>query len=388
MNLKSDAKDTAPRIILSANTAWFITNFCTGLIKALRQNGYEPLVVAPSDASASRVLQRLGIDQVEVNVDRSGLNPLADVLLLLSYRRILRRTRAAAYFGFTIKPNVYGALAARSLGIAAIPNVSGLGTAFMKRGALQWLVTHLYRTAFRRLPTIFFQNTEDLELFVRRRIVQSEQAKLLPGLGIDLERFSPAELPGGDPIFLLVGRILRDKGVVEFAEAACKLRKLLPAARFQLLGPLDEGNRTAVKRADIDRWVSQGIIEYLGSTDDVRPFIADSTTVVLPSYREGLPGSLLEGAAMGRPLIATNVPGCRDVVNDGVNGYLCEVRNANSLADSMQRLADLPLAERRAMGTAGRRMVERRFSDALAARCYLDALEHLPRRRVPDDIWG
>jgi glycosyltransferase involved in cell wall biosynthesis len=299
------------------------------------------------------------------------------MLLLRRFRSLLKRLRPAAYLSYTIKPNIYGAMAAGVLGIPAIPNVSGLGTAFLRGGALQRFVTMLYRVAFRRAPVVFFQNSEDCDVFVNRRIVRADQARILPGSGVDLAHFAPTPPPQGPPTFLLVGRMLRDKGVLEFIEAARLLRSVLPHARFQLLGPIDEGNRSAVGHAEIDGWVREGLVEYLGSAEDVRPFIAASTAVVLPSYREGLPRSLLEASAMERPLIAADVPGCRDIVDEGVNGYLCRVRDAASLADAMRRLAQMPAEQRLAMAQAARRKVQERFSEELVVGAYLDALSRI-----------
>ena len=324
-------------------------------------------------------MHELAVERIPIEVDRAGLNPLADLRLLMRYRKLLKRLRPAAYLSYTIKPNIYGSFAAASLGIPALPNVSGLGTAFIQGGGLQALVTRLYRLGFARAPVVFFQNEEDRNLFVSRRIVRQTQARALPGSGVDLEHFAPAPLPGGPPTFLFIGRLLRDKGVVEFVEAARSLRSKHPEARFQLLGAVDEGNRTAVRQSEIDSWLTEGVVEQLGATDDVRPFIAAASAVVLPSYREGLPRSLLEAAAMARPLIAADVPGCRDVVEDGVNGYLCAVRNPGSLAAAMQCLLQLPPGQRLAMGEAGRRRVQERFSEALVIRAYLDVLASLDR---------
>jgi glycosyltransferase involved in cell wall biosynthesis len=181
-------------------------------------------------------------------------------------------------------------------------------------------------------------------------------------------------------IFLLVSRLLGDKGIREYVEAARMLRERLPDARFQLLGPIDEGNRTAIRRDELDRWIGDGVVEYVGSTDDVRPRIASASAIVLPSYREGLPRSLLEGAAMARPLIATDVPGCREVVENGVNGFLCAAREARSLAEAMAKLAELPVTQRQAMGAASRRKVQERFSEAVVIRAYLDELARLRPR--------
>jgi glycosyltransferase involved in cell wall biosynthesis len=370
---------TRRRIILAANSAWNIANFRAGLIGALAANGYDPVVVAPPDADdqVEKRLAELPIQRVRVRIQRSGLNVIADLRLLLGYHRILKETQAAAFLGFTIKPNIYGCLAARSLGVSALANISGLGTVFIKPGPLLLLVTRLYRAAFKRAAVVFFQNPDDRALFVERRIVRPEQAVLLPGSGIDLERFTPAPMPSGPFTFLLIGRVLADKGVREFVDAARLLRPSLPGARFQLLGPIDHQNRTAIPVAEVQSWVEDGTVEYLGETEDVRPFIAKASAVVLPSYREGLPRSLLEAGAMGRPLIATNVPGCREVVEEGVNGFLCSARDARSLAEAMRRLAELRVEQRQAMGAAARTKVQERFNEEFVIRAYLDALAGL-----------
>lgn len=344
--------------------------------------GYEPVVIAPRDPEADQRMRELGVERISIEIDRSGVNPVTDLRLLLEYRSLLRRIKPAAYLSYTIKPNIYGSLAAASLGIPALPNVSGLGTAFIQGGGLQALVTRLYRIGFARVPVVFFQNQEDSDLFVGRRIVRSGQARVLPGSGVDLDFFLPAPLPDGPPTFLFIGRLLRDKGVVEFVEAARSVRIHHPQARFQLLGGLDEGNRTAIRQAELDSWVAEGIVEHLGTTEDVRSFIAGSSAVVLPSYREGLPRSLLEAAAMARPLIATDVPGCHDVVEDRVNGYLCAVRDGASLAAAMAHFLQLPRTKQFAIGKAGRRRVQERFSEAFVVRAYLDVLASLDAAKL------
>jgi glycosyltransferase involved in cell wall biosynthesis len=353
------------------------------LIGALRGAGYEPIVVAPQDPTAEKRMLELGVERISVRIERSGLNPWADLRLLFRYRRLLKRLRPAAYLGYTIKPNIYGSWAAASFGIPAVPNVSGLGTAFMRPGVLQQIVIALYRIGFRRAPVVFFQNEEDIQLFVSRRIIRQDQARLLPGSGVDLEHFTPVPAPDNGPVFLLVARLLRDKGIIEFVEAARALRSSMPEARFQLLGPIDEGNRTAIKRAELDSWIKKGLIEYLGATDDVRPYIAGATAVVLPSYREGMSRSLLEAAAMSRPLIATDVPGCRDIVEDGVNGYLCAVRDQASLASALSRMAELERHQLLAMGEEARRKVQERFGEREVVRAYLNVLADLDGTRGP-----
>lgn len=360
-------------IVISANTFWNIANFRTGLIGTLVGQGHRVLVAAP-DTDPIWTAAR-NVEAIELRVDRSGLNPFHDFKLFMNFVLLFWRSRPHFFLGFTPKPNCYGALAARLSGVKALPNVSGLGTAFINSGRLSALVGSLYRIAFARCQIVFFQNGEDRDLFVERRIVRPDQARLLPGSGVDLDRFAPAAVEPGRRIrFLFVGRLLGDKGVREFVEAARLLRRDHPDWKFQLLGPIDEGNRSGVGRAELDAWTEEGAVEYLGRTDDVRPHIAASTAVVLPSYREGLPRSLLEAAAMARPLIATDVPGNRRIVKHGTNGLLCAVRDPASLAEAMRTMGLMDAGKRVTMGKAGRAMVERDFDERLVIRAYLDAI--------------
>ena len=364
-------------LLLSANSFWNIVNFRGQLIEALVNAGY-PVRIAAPDIDPMWAEAR-GVETFDILVDRSGLNPVRDGVLWLDYVRLFRRTRPQFYLGFTAKPNIYGSLAAQITGVASLPNVSGLGTAFMSSGPLAGFVSLLYRLAFRRCPIVFFQNPDDRDLFVARNIVEPSQARLLPGSGIDLDRFAPAPMPAdhNQMTFLFIGRLLGDKGVREFVEAARVLRGERPAWRFQLLGDIDPGNRTGIVAEQIRQWVSDGLIEHLGHADDVRPFIAGATAVVLPSYREGLPRSLLEGAAMARPLIASDVPGNRQLVEHGVNGLLCAARDAKSLAEVMRQLGSIAPERRAQMGLAGRGLVEREYGVERVVGAYLDALTQL-----------
>lgn len=364
------------KIVISINASWNIVNFRKGLIAGLQQAGYEVVALAPPDRYSARFAE-LGVDYVPIEIDKQGSSPPRDLLLTWRYYRTLKRLRPAVFLGYTAKPNIYGSLAAHALGIPVINNVAGLGTAFIKQGLLTHVVRHLYRLAFARSATVFFQNREDMAMFVDQGLVRVDQARLLPGSGIDLMRFTPvAARPDaeGSLTFLLIARLLWDKGVGEYAAAARAVRARFPHARFQLLGFLDVPNRTAVARADLDSWVAEGAIEYLGESDDVRPFIEAADCIVLPSYREGLPRVLLEGAAMARPLIATDVPGCRHVVDEGRNGYLCAVRDADSLAAAMVRMIELAPAARTAMGAAGRARVEAEFDERIMVKRYLEAI--------------
>ena len=362
--------------VISANSAWNLVNFRAELMRALQAEGYRVIALAPDDGYAPR-LAGMGVEFQPVPMKSSGISPLEDLFLLRRYFAILRNIRPDLFLGFTIKPNIYGSLAAHAIGIKVINNISGLGTAFIKKGLLTRIVTALYRLALRRSSTVFFQNREDLGLFVEGGMVRSDQARLLPGSGVDLDHFQPgkpAPAPATGLRFLLIARLLWDKGVREYVDAARILRATDPTIRCQILGFVDVDNRTAVPSASLEAWVAEGLIEYLGPTDDVRPFIDQADCIVLPSYREGLPRALLEASAMAKPIVATDVPGVRDVVDDGLTGFLCQVRSAPLLAGAMLKMARLSPEERAEMGAAGRRKINKEFSQAIVIERYLGAL--------------
>ena len=368
-------------IAISINAAWNILNFRLGLIRALQQRGWRVVALTPTDEYSARLAEH-EIEHLTIAIDSSSVSPLRDLRLFMRYHGLLKQLRPDALLTYTAKPNIWGSLAANALAIPVINNISGLGTAFIEGQALRRIVSILYRAALRPSAAVFFQNPEDRELFRRRRLAPSERAHLLPGSGIDLDRFRPAEPPPGEPFaFLMIGRLLWHKGVGEYVEAARIVRRQAPKVRFRLLGFLDAPNRSAVPRGALEAWVAEGLIDYLGATDDVRPHIAAAHCLVLPSYREGLPRSLLEGAAMARPLIATDVPGCRHVVEDGANGYLCTVRDPAALAEAMLKMIGLPGPVRAAMGANARATVERRFSERAAVDPYLEVLDAIFARR-------
>ena len=359
------------KIMVSSNSAWNLANFRKPVIEALIAAGIEVVAVAPADGQEGR-LEAMGATFRAIKMRATGMSPFEDARLLRDYITLLRAERPGLFLGFTAKPNIYGSLAARITGVPVAATISGLGSAFLKGGALGWLLLRLYRSALANAQAIFFQNETDRALFVARRIARPDQARLVAGSGVDLDQFAlTAVEPHDDLRFLLVARLLLDKGIAEFVAAARIVRQRYPGARFQLLGGPGGDNPSAVPHADLARWAAEDIVELLGVQDDVRPAIAAADCVVLPSYREGLSRSLLEAAAMGRPLIASDVPGCREVIDDGVTGFLCAVRSAGSLATAMERIAAMSPAERAAMGANGRRKVAAEYDQKLVAAAYL-----------------
>jgi len=368
-----------PLVALSINTAWNLYNFRQGLLRDLQANRFNTVTLAPADAFSDK-LRTLGCEVHNLPMQGQGTNPLQDLKLFWRYRQLLKKIKPVAFLAWTIKPNIYGSLAAHSLGIPVINNVSGLGTAFMKPGWLNTLVRQLYRLAFSRSHRVFFQNPDDQTLFVSQGLLSAEKSALLPGSGIDLQRFQPAPR---EPLedrpfrFLLVARMLRDKGVEEYVQAARLLRQQHPNVVFQCLGFLDVENPSAISRDEMQAWVEEGVVDYLGCADDVRPWLAQADCVVLPSYREGTPRTLLEAAAMARPLIATDVPGCRQVVDHGINGLLCEVRSAASLAEAMSKMIHLKATDWQRMANASRTKAVHEFDEGIVIRAYAEALKRL-----------
>lgn len=366
-----------PRVLICLNTAWNLVNFRAGLIRALVAHGYEVIAVAPRDAHADR-LAALGARFVDLPMDNGGTNPVRDAQLWWNFRRLFKAERPDVFLGYTVKPNVYGSLAAHSLGIPVVNNIAGLGAVFIRQSFVTSIVKWLYRTALKRSAHVFFQNNDDRQLFVQGGLVRESITSLIPGSGIDLGRFAPVPdrgTPGDSMCFLLIARMLWDKGVQEYVDAARALRQRHPQLRFAMLGFLDVENPAAIPRETVEGCVAEGVIEYWGTSDDVRQEVAKADCVVLPSYREGTPRTLLEAAAMGKPLVTTDAVGCREVVDNGVNGYLCDVRSASSLADAMERMALLPADQRAALGAAGRRKMESQFDERKVIEAYLQAIE-------------
>ncbi|KOR31177.1 glycosyl transferase [Achromatium sp. WMS2] len=372
---------TNKKIIISINTTWNFVNFRVGLIKALLNKNWEITAIAPADKYV-KDLKQLNCNYIHLLMHNKSTNPIRDLFLFWRFYLILYHERPAIFLGYTVKPNIYGSLAAHALGIPVINNIAGLGTIFINNSWITHLVHFLYWLALSRSAKVFFQNNDDLDLFVKHRIVRIEQTERLPGSGVDLSRFTPVPLPSlqfkKQIRFLLIARMLWDKGVGEYVAAARIVRQNHPNAEFCLLGQLSVQNPAAIDSTQMRQWKAEGMVRYLGTSDDVRVEIADADCIVLPSYyREGVPRTLLEAAAMGRPIITTDAVGCREVVNDGVNGYLCKTRNVIDLAEKIIKMLKLSPEDRTEMGRQGRAKVEREFDEKIVIQKYLDAIQEV-----------
>ena len=362
------------------NSSWNVYNFRLSLITSLQKKGYHITVIAPKDAYSEKLITH-GCDFEDVPMDSRGINPVRDIVLIWALYKAYKKLRPDVVLHYTVKPNIYGTIAASMLRIPMINNVCGLGTVFLKSGLVSLIATSLYKIAFHFPNKVFFQNEDDLALFIRKKLIRSEITDLIPGSGIDLDKFKPEETPDNQGTsakpftFLVISRLIYDKGIMEYVEAINILKEKGINARFQLLGAKDPVHKRGIPLEVIDKWINEGLIEYLGTTEDVRPIISNSDCVVLPSYREGMPRTLLEAASFEKPIITTNTPGCRHVVKNHLNGYLCEVRDAHDLAEKMYTIYHKSDEERTNMGKAGRLLVKEKYDEKIVIDRYIHSIE-------------
>lgn len=359
------------RIAIVLNTSWNIYNFRFGLVKALLAEGHEVVAIAPEDKYSASLVE-LGCEFYPVKMQNKGSNPFKDLGYMWQLYRIYRKSKPDVVLQFTIKPNIYGTLAAFPLRKLIINNVCGLGTVFLHDNFTAKIARSLYRLSFLLPNRVFFQNEDDLHLFVEKKLIKEHITALLPGSGVPLEKFQPSPFQRNEQFtFLMVSRLLYDKGVCEYIDAIRLLRKEGKQATFQILGAIEPDANLGVPEADVAAWVKEGLIEYLGTTDNVAQYIKNADCVVLPSYREGTPRSLLEAASMAKPLVATNIAGCRQTIDEKINGFLCEVKDAPSLAEALQKMLELSPEALKLMGQASREKMEREFDEKIVIDKYL-----------------
>jgi glycosyltransferase involved in cell wall biosynthesis len=343
-------------------------------VKALLAHGHEVHTIAPHD-DYTHYLTEAGCIHHDLKMDSRGANPVKDFLLVFELLSAYHKVKPDVVLHYTIKPNVYGTLAAAILRIPSINNVCGLGTIFLKKNLVSSVAIALYRLAFRFPKKVFFQNPDDRALFISKKLIASPKTDLIPGSGIDLSRFVLSDFKRNPTFtFLLVSRLITDKGILEFVDAIHQLKATGIDAKFQILGAKDPKHKRGIQLTVIDEWINSGTLEYLGTAKDVRPFIQQADCIVLPSYREGTPRTLLEAASIGKPIITTDVPGCHQVVTDGHNGLLCKLKDSTDLAHKMRDMANFGDETLRTMGLNGRKKAELEFDENIVIHKYLQAI--------------
>lgn len=363
------------KIVFSSNISWSIYNFRLNLLKSLQKEGHEIFTVAFKDEYSEKLLEE-GFHFESINLNNNSTNPVKDLKTLYDYYKIYKKLKPDVICHNAIKPNIYGTIAAGMLDIPVINNISGLGTLFIKKSFSTKIAKLLYRFSQRKASKIFFQNQDDLNLFIENKLVDKSRTQLISGSGVDTSRFMPNEgsKEDGGFQFLFIGRLIYDKGIREYIEAVKLLKRKYSNTIFNVVGPLYENNASAISKETLDSWIKNGEIVYLGQTDYVEKVMKIVDCIVLPSYREGLSKVLIEASSMGLPIVTTDVPGCRDVIVNNETGFLCEVKNSKDLADKMEKMLLLPYEKRKEMGVKARKRAISLFDKNIIIDHYKQAI--------------
>ena len=368
------------KIMIVGNIGWYLYNFRSGFGRILKENDFDVIFAAKEDGYVG-LIRKDNTKFVPLNVDRKGVNPFKDFFLFWELFKLYKRERPSLVVHYTIKPNIYGSMACGLLRIPSIAVVTGLGYIFIRRkGTIPAIARMLYRFTLNMSRKVVFLTDEDLRVFIKLNLVKKSRCIVLPD-PVDSNHFSPENRKSGKTkekekkVFLLMARMLWDKGIGEFVKAAQLIKNKRPESEFWLLGPIDKGNPSFIPIDVINEWQRNGNIQYHGMTDDVRTFISDSDVVVLPSYREGTPRALLEAMSMARPVIATKTVGCKGLVEEGVNGYLVPKRDADSLAERMSKMIEMTEDELSAMGKEGRMKVLRDFDEKIIIKKFINIIK-------------
>lgn len=361
------------KILITANTTWNIFNYRLKLIQNLISLGHSIVIVAPYDEYVQK-LQLLECKHIHLKIKSTGIG-VDNISLAYRYFKIIQYEKPSIIFSFTIKPNIFGSVAARFLGVPIVNNISGLGKAYINGGWLRLLTGLCYRYALSKSLRVFFQNSDDMNIFVKNKYVHESASELIPGSGVDLKKFSYVSVESEFATnFLMPARLLKEKGVYEYIEAIRAIKNKKLTANFYLLGEVVSGNSSGVTICEVNEWEREGLIKYLGFSSDIRNQLLHSDCVVLPSHREGMSKVLLESAAMGRPIITTDTPGCRDIVINGVNGYLCKVGDSLDLENQIIKIMKLKLDNRKRMGLLSRERMVRLFDEEIVIKKYIEAV--------------
>jgi glycosyltransferase involved in cell wall biosynthesis len=345
-------------------------------MKRLVSAGYEVIVLAPYDDS-SEDIKKLGVKYIELKMDNKGSNPFNDLKLIYKLYRYFKELDPFLIFNYTIKPNIYATLAAKFANVKSIAVITGLGYTFINDNFISKIAKKLYKFSLKYADGVWFINQDDRNKFVKDHLVKRKLIKILPSEGVDMYKYKPRpnRPKDGKFRFVLIARLLWDKGVGELVEATKILKKSNKSIEVQLIGFVDCDNPKSISRDIVQSWEDKGIVSYMGSTDDVRDFIGNADCVVLPSYREGISKILLESASMAKPIIASNVPGCRDIVEHTVSGFLCKVKDPIDLAIKMKKVLNMSRQELLNMGMKGREFVHREYDEEIVIDIYIDTIK-------------
>ena len=366
------------KIIISANVIWTITNFRKELIKYLSSNGYKVICVASKDElsiNLEQVLRELEIEFYQVNIDRKGVNPINDIRYIINLYNLYKKIAPDVILHFTIKPNIYGSFVASLLKIPSINTINGLGSGIIKNNFLSKIIKKMYRFSLKNSAKVFFQNEDDLKFFIENNIVNKDKVGIVPGSGVDIDRFKNIKKKtNGKFTFLLIARLLKDKGIYEYIEAAKQIQRKYKNVDFLLAGQFDKGNPSAIAQEDIKKYIDKKIISYIGLTSNIEEFFELCDVIVLPSYREGLSRVLIEAASAYKPLIATDVPGCREIVQDNYNGLLCKPYNAECLFEALEKMIKTNKIDLDLMGRRSYQIAKEKFSKDIVNNIYMKAI--------------
>lgn len=361
---------SSKKIAIVANTTWNIYNFRLNIIRKLIAEGHEVIVMAPVDKFISYTETIREVTHIPVrHLHRDSVNPFQDFRLFLELTRLYRKYKPDLILHYTVKPNIYGGLASRLLGIPSVAVVTGLGYSLIHEGWLNSVTRLLYKMGLPGHRKVIFENHDDKNLFEESHLVSPSKTMSIKGCGVDTEFFAPNGNDRSPDVltFTFIGRLLYDKGVREFVEAAQTVKKQFSHVQFWLVGEIDKENPSSVRNEDLMKWIREPYIHYHGATDNIRRYIGQSDCIVLPSYREGMPRVIMEAMSMERPVITTDTAGCRETVDNNVSGYLVPLRNASTLAQAMMSFIHLDPEARASMGRAGREKVLREFDDRIIA---------------------
>lgn len=364
-------------VIFSANTSWFLYNFRRNTIKKFIDDGNKVYCLCPKD-EFSKKLSDLGCDFIELPMSGKTTSVVSSLYsIIFSFFRI-KKINPDIIFNSTIKNNIFIGLIAKLLHIDYCNNVSGLGTAFIHDGFKFKLARKMYGFVNRSAKHTFFENEDDYNFFINSKLALKEKSSILPGSGVDLDLFSYHNLPKLDNFrFVMISRLIKDKGIVEYINAIKVVKNKYPNVEFDLVGPLGVSNKTSIDKNTVDHWVESGLINYHGEQKDVRPFLINAHIFVLPSYREGLPRSVLEAQSIGRPAIVTDVPGCRQSIFNGKTGWLCEVKSSESLSNVMINILENEVINLEQMSLDSRQWVEENFSTDIVVKENLKQLNNM-----------